>query len=163
MRPLRDGDEEQFVASFADHPFSYYSPDADFAAFLIRLDEVADGIDLPAGHVANVQLFGDVGGTLVGSLRIRLELRGTLKTLGGHIGYQVLEAYRRLGYGREMLRQALPLCAELGLDAVLVTCDQDNIASRKIIEANGGVYESTIDNSRLRAPKLRFWIVTDTK
>jgi predicted acetyltransferase len=37
---------------------------------------------------------------------------------------------------------------------VLVTCDTDNVASRKVIEANGGRYEDT------RCNKLRYWIST---
>lgn len=163
LRPLRPDDEHQFVTTpFADLPFSYYKPGMAFPDYLARLDDVRQGIGLPRGHVRNLQLYGFAGGTLVGRLSIRLELKGTLVTLGGHIGYQVLEGHRRRGYGTEMLRQALPMCAELGLDPVLITCDLDNVASRKIIEANGGVYEKTVDSARLRAPKLRYWVQTDT-
>ena len=46
----------------------------------------------------------------------------------------------------------LPVAAELGIARVLVTCDVDNVASRRVIERNGGVYEDT------RQGKLRFWI-----
>jgi predicted acetyltransferase len=46
----------------------------------------------------------------------------------------------------------LPICAELGIDPVLVTCDVDNVGSRLAIERNGGVYEDT------REGKLRFWV-----
>jgi predicted acetyltransferase len=42
----------------------------------------------------------------------------------------------------------------LGLDQVLVTCDTDNVASRKVIKANGGRYEDTRGNN------LRYWIPT---
>jgi predicted acetyltransferase len=51
-----------------------------------------------------------------------------------------------------MLGEALPLALALGLDQVLITCDTDNVASRKVIEANGGRYEDT------RGNKLRYWI-----
>lgn len=164
LRRLRLEDERQFTASpFAEHPYSYFEQGMNFADYLERLDDVLAGIDLPRGHVPNTRHYGFVDGTLVGGLSIRLELKGMLVTLGGHIGYQVLEPYRHRGYGTEMLRQALPICAELGLESVLVTCDQDNLGSRRIIEANGGVYEETISNARLRAPKLRYWIATGTK
>ena len=46
----------------------------------------------------------------------------------------------------------MPRCKDLGIDPVLVTCDVDNVGSRRTIEQNGGVYEDT------RADKLRFWI-----
>jgi predicted acetyltransferase len=45
-----------------------------------------------------------------------------------------------------------PVAAGLGIDPALVTCDLDNIGSRKVIEANGGVLEDQ------RAGKLRFWV-----
>jgi predicted acetyltransferase len=53
-----------------------------------------------------------------------------------------------------MLGEALPVARALGLDQVLVTCDSDNVASRKVIEANGGRYED------IRGNKLRYWIRT---
>lgn len=164
LRPLRLEDEDQFLSSpYTEHPYGYYEAGMEFPAYLARLDEVVAGVDLPSSHVPNVRYYGFVDAVLVGGLAIRLELKGMLVTLGGHIGYQVLEPYRRRGYGTEMLRLAIPICADLGLDSVLVTCDEDNFASRKIIESNGGVYEQTIHNARLRAPKLRYWIETNTK
>jgi predicted acetyltransferase len=42
----------------------------------------------------------------------------------------------------------------LGIDAVLITCNEDNTGSRKVIEANGGVLED------IRHGKLRFWAAT---
>ena len=162
LRSLRFDDEAEFVATpFADHPYGYYQRGMIFADYLERLDEVRQGVDIPVDHVPNVRMYGFVADAIVGSLAIRLELKGMLRTLGGHIGYQVLEPHRRRGYGTEMLRQAIPVCSQLGLQEILVTCDADNVASRKIIEANGGVYESTIDKVSLRAPKLRYWIRTD--
>ena len=53
-----------------------------------------------------------------------------------------------------MLAAARPVAARLGIDPALVTCDLDNAASRKVIEANGGVLEDK------RAGKLRFWMPT---
>ena len=53
-----------------------------------------------------------------------------------------------------MLRAVLPMARELGIDRALVTCDHDNVASRKVIEACGGQLEDQ------REKKLRFWIST---
>ena len=53
-----------------------------------------------------------------------------------------------------MLREALPLTRKLGIDPVLVTCDVDNEASRKVIEASGGAFEDE------RQGKLRYWVPT---
>ena len=49
-------------------------------------------------------------------------------------------------------RLALTEAKELGLDRVLLTCDEDNDGSRLTIEGNGGVYEDS------RNGKRRYWI-----
>ena len=47
---------------------------------------------------------------------------------------------------------------ELGLSKVLVTCDEDNIASIKIIERNGGKLEDMYQEEKMTVPKRRYWI-----
>lgn len=58
----------------------------------------------------------------------------------GHIGYGVVPWKRGKGYATEALKQLLPLASEEGLPYVELTCDPDNVASRKVIESNGGVF-----------------------
>jgi predicted acetyltransferase len=53
-----------------------------------------------------------------------------------------------------MLAQALPIAKRLGIDDVLITCDADNVASRRVIEANRGRFDAE------RGGKLRFWVRT---
>ena len=53
-----------------------------------------------------------------------------------------------------MLRAALPVANALGIERALVTCDFDNVGSRKVIEANGGRFEDRRDDN------LRYWIPT---
>ena len=55
------------------------------------------------------------------------------------MGYDVRPSMRRLGYGTQLLRLALPVLQEHGIRRVRITCDDDNIGSAKIIEKNGGV------------------------
>ncbi|MFC8432709.1 GNAT family N-acetyltransferase [Streptomyces sp. NPDC057253] len=92
--------------------------------------------------------------TFLGRLSIRHRLSPYLLEFGGHIGYAVRPGARRRGQATAMLGAALPLCRHLGIDRALVTCDTDNIASRKVIEANGGEFEDQ------RGGKLRYWIRT---
>jgi predicted acetyltransferase len=42
--------------------------------------------------------------------------------------------------------------ARLGIDRVLLACDEDNAGSRRVIEAAGGVFED------VRNGKRRYWI-----
>lgn len=54
---------------------------------------------------------------------------------------------RRKGYAKEYLRLALIEASKLGIDRVLLTCDETNIGSERTILANGGIYENTYQNS----------------
>jgi predicted acetyltransferase len=92
--------------------------------------------------------------TFLGRLAIRHRLTPFLLELGGHIGYGVRPTARLRGHATAMLRRALPVCRELGIDRVLLTCDTTNTGSRKVIETNGGEFEDE------RSGKLRYWIRT---
>ena len=58
----------------------------------------------------------------------------------GHIGYDVAPIYRRKGYGQIILKLALEKARDLNLESVTLFCTKDNIASKKIIERNGGLH-----------------------
>ncbi|MEM6730200.1 MAG: GNAT family N-acetyltransferase [Myxococcota bacterium] len=75
---------------------------------------------------------------IVGRIALRHHLTPSLKDYGGHVGYEVRPSYRRRGIGREMLRQLLRLPKAHAIGTLLVTCAPDNLASIKVIEANGG-------------------------
>lgn len=92
------------------------------------------------------------GEEFVGYLALRHALTPWLLEEGGHIGFSVRPSRRREGHARRALAQALPRAAGLGLDRVLLTCDEDNEGSRRTIEANAGVYEDS------RNGKRRYWL-----
>ncbi len=57
-----------------------------------------------------------------------------------------------------MLRQALQEAKKIGIQKILVTADENNIASISVIESNGGVFEnSTIAQPGINIPKCRYW------
>ncbi len=58
----------------------------------------------------------------------------------GHLGYEVVPWKQRRGYATQALKQMLPEAkAETGLAYVEITTDPSNVASQRVIEANGGV------------------------
>ena len=87
---------------------------------------------------------------------LRHRLNDFLAEYGGHIGYSVRPDERRKGYAKAMLRMVLKEAKARDLQRVLITCDDDNVASARTIEANGGVFErkTSLDGEVLR----RYWI-----
>jgi predicted acetyltransferase len=109
---------------------------------------------LPPDLVHETVLWFVDGNEWFGRLSIRHALTPALLELGGHIGYVVRPSARRKGYATQMLTQSLPIAAGLGIDPALVTCDNDNVASSKVIQAAGGELEDE------RHGKLRYWVPT---
>jgi predicted acetyltransferase len=82
--------------------------------------------------------------------------------VSGHVGYAVVPWKRNRGVARTAVRLLLPVAHRLGLPRVLITCDDDNAASRRVIEANGGIPAGTsFDPVHHDKPKLLFWVATD--
>ncbi|GAL14946.1 acetyltransferase [Vibrio astriarenae] len=57
-----------------------------------------------------------------------------------------------------MLELALVKAQELGLNRVMLTADEDNIASRRVIEANGGQLDSVVMGKVFPNLLARYWI-----
>src|SRR6266478_2817860 len=56
----------------------------------------------------------------------------------GHVGFSVVPWKRQRGYATRALQLLLPQAGEEGLSYIELTTNSDNIASRRVIEANGG-------------------------
>lgn len=118
-----------------------------------RADELPE-TPRPAGFVACTFLWIVEGDEYLGSISLRHELTDFLLEQGGHIGYSIRPSARRHGHASTALRQVLELAAEMGMERVLITCDEDNAASRATIERAGGEYEDS------RVGKRRYWVPT---
>lgn len=90
---------------------------------------------------------------IIGKIQIRMKpSHGTNvpPDFANHIYYEIEETYRNKGYGKEILKLGLQEAKKLGLKEVIITCDETNTASKKIIEANGGEFldkKSLLDGS----------------
>jgi predicted acetyltransferase len=98
---------------------------------------------------------------VVATSRLRHRLVPDLEVEGGHIGYSVRPSLRRRGYGALLLSLTLEKAAGLGMASALVTCDADNVASRRVIEKNGGVFAGEGVSPESGKTVLRYWVPTD--
>jgi predicted acetyltransferase len=153
-----------FVAAATEEPGSVYLFGGDeatladpeiFAGYVRRLlDDVAEGAPRPDGFVPGTTLWWIEGEEYLGRVAIRHRLTDRLRQDGGHIGYWIRPTARRRGHATHAFRASLRVAKEVGIDPALVTCDADNLASRKIIEAAGGVFE------RQNGAKRLYWVPT---
>jgi predicted acetyltransferase len=148
---------ESFVESLREvnrRPDALIDP-AEFAEYVRGLiGQRFEETPRPAGHVPGTTLWWIDGSEFLGRLAIRHRLTPALERKGGHIGYDVRPSARRKGHATAMLNAALPRARELGIQRALITCDTDNVGSRKVIVKNGGEFIDEIDGI------YRFWVPT---
>lgn len=133
----------------------YDMKDEDFCGFLFRSIDISRGIDLEPGYVPQTRFWLKVDGRPVGYGKVRSYLTEKLRVRGGHIGYCIRPSERGRGYGSLLLRELLKKAAELNIPRALVSCDDTNTASGKVIENNGGRLERVINGERI------YWIRLD--
>ena len=100
----------------------------------------------------------DENNHIYGGTNIRHELNENLLKHGGNIGYLVRPSERKKGYAKLLLKLTLEKCKQLNIKRVLVTCREENIASAKVIESNGGVYEKSLYVEEKNETYRRYWI-----
>ena len=138
-----------------------------FKAYLKNIHKQEVGIDLPVGRVPQTiywlmkkQSDGQV--IWLGRVAIRHQLNDNLRKIGGHIGYVIRPSARRQGYGSRLLALALEKISqgqpELDTDQALLTCDETNLGSKKIIEKNGGIFSAYSEQEAPLPRKLLYWV-----
>jgi predicted acetyltransferase len=128
-----------------------------FPAYLRKIEE--GRLDAqPEGRVPGTEFWLEDSGRIVACIRLRYRLTPALEQEGGHVGYDVRPTMRRLGYGTELLRLALPVLREQGISRARITCDDDNVGSARIIERNGGVLSGKGTSGETGKTVRQYWI-----
>ena len=165
LRPIQLSDETAFRSAFEEFkaetpPWDFafqYDENTNFANYVQLVGNWAKGKDV-GPFVPNTFLVAFVSGKAVGRVSIRHELNDYLLREGGHVGYGVVPSERRKGYAKEILRLTLPITKSLGLNRILLTCDDDNEGSSRTIEAHGGILENKVIEAGMTVAKRRYWI-----
>ncbi|GAA5167948.1 GNAT family N-acetyltransferase [Ornithinimicrobium tianjinense] len=161
LRPPTADDETAVRALHEEllaEDFEFVLTDGTWDDVLAQVAREASGVGLAPGRVPADFLLAEVDGEVVGRVSIRHQLNEFLVEVGGHVGYAVGRRFRRRGYATEILRRSVERLADLGVDRVLVTCDDDNVASATVVEACGGVLEDVRQTGPDRPGKRRYWI-----
>lgn len=136
--------------------FDSTSPEESFNNFLRKLENKEKGVSLPEGVPKESTRWLVLGNEFIGAVSWMHELVGESSHVEGSVSYGVRPSKRNMGYGTQALKLIIPLVREIGMDRVLVVCDDDNIGSIKVIESNGGVLESKIEvGGQVRR---RYWV-----
>lgn len=152
--------------------FSYlFHPECSWGEQLHRIEEQSRGVNLPSGQVRSDFLVAELltadghrpperglDAIIVGRVSIRHTLTPLLFEIGGHVGYAVRPGFRGRGYATQMLTLSVERLGGLGVKDVLVTCDEDNVFSIRVIERCGGVLEDTRRIADEAPAKRRYWI-----
>lgn len=108
--------------------------------------------------VDETELWGVSDGIYLGRIAIRHALNADLRLMGGHIGYDVRPSWRGKGVATEMLRLAIPIAKEIGIKDALLTCNESNAPSIRVIEKNGGVLKETKPQFEGGPTKRYYWV-----
>lgn len=83
---------------------------------------------------------------ILGAIQVRHHIdHPNLKEAGWHIGYGIRPKERRKWYATKMLELWLIEAKNLWINKILISCDDDNIASEKVIINNGWIFRKEVE------------------
>lgn len=153
----RDEWGREYQSGAGLHPGDDVDTADGFAVWIERLHRAADpSIPVGEGLVPATYWWIAERDTYLGAITLRHALNDFLLRAGGNIGYGIRPSARRRGLATWALGAVLPQARALGLDRLLVTCEDGNLPSARTIENCGGVLEDVRDTEL--GPTRRYWI-----
>lgn len=129
-----------------------------FEDLVDQLHGFSEGVGVQDGFVPHTTFWlVDSDQKLLGVSNLRHRLTTSLKSEGGHIGYGVRPAERGKGVATRLLELTLVEAKKRGIEQVLVTCDKSNLASARVIEKNGGCFDSEFQTESGKIVN-RYWV-----
>jgi tagatose 1,6-diphosphate aldolase len=87
---------------------------------------------------------GDPPIRIVGGMGVRIGLTPEIEMYSGNIGYHVYPVARGRRFAERACRLVLPLARRHGLDRIWITCNPDNIASKRTCERLGARFVDVV-------------------
>jgi predicted acetyltransferase len=115
-----------------------------FTSYLKKLEDAKSGLNLNPDEVPNIDFWILDSDTIVGRLRFNYALSESMKIRGGHIGYAISSRFRGKGLATKALNLALGVARQYRLTEVLLTCDETNLGSIRVIMQNGGEFQDQV-------------------
>lgn len=123
----------------------YTKAETDFEEFIEDEKNASKGINVPEGWVpCSSYWLVDASDEVIGVIRIRHRVDNEFLQIIGHVGYEIKSTCRKQGYGSKLLKLGLVEAKKIGLQKVLITCEEDNIGSKRIIEKFNGMYKKRL-------------------
>jgi len=130
----------------AAEPFEFldptFPPDADLH---LVLTELHPGDSSPWKVPAYTFRMQNAQGEYMGRIRLRVGWSDGLIRYAGHVGYAVEKEFRGRHYAERACRLIIPLARRHGMDEFWITCQPDNLASRRTLERLGAQCVGVID------------------
>ncbi len=129
-----------------------------FPAYVQQLHDQAVGNNLKEGHIPSKEFWMIDSDGYAGRIILGLTYTPTPERLGHHVGYAVRPSKRRLGYATKALGLLLDEARAMKIYMLMPDCASTNVASRKVIESNGGVLLDRLPNGEPCQGSLRYLI-----
>ncbi len=127
-----------------------------FDTMLLRLKNKREGINLQNNQVKSILYWAiNDNDEIIGAIDLRCELNELYNYLG-NIAYGVKHSERNKGNGTKLLKLGLKKCEKLGMNKILITCEENNVPSQKVIINNNGIFESKVNFNNTNI--LKYWI-----
>lgn len=110
--------------------------------------DMEKGVNLDPRKVPMTTFWLRRNGYPVGISKLRHRLNEALLKTGGHIGFCIRPSERGKGYAREIMKMTVQYAWRMGIDKLLLTCDEDNEPSWRTIEGCGGKLQKTEKGER---------------
>ena len=114
------------------------------------------------GQSPSIHYWAVDGERFIGEFQLRTQFTDKVMTEIGSIGYAVRVTEWGKGYGTQILQRGLEIAKAYGMEKVLLTIHENNVASIRLCEKMGGKWQDTIqayNDAEGHHSLRRYWIM----